>query len=233
MKVCHRNLAIYLSVVFLLCCLSLSAGVRASSAQSNHFLFDASGAIYWQEPPIWFPTGQASMALMPSAQESVWWRFYWDGERWRAEMLIGFDKSELLLDQFNAPGLEQVVPGPSQDIPWLLLFSGGHQAEAHVQLLQTELEETAWADGAEKLGTDRLNGWTSDGMELMNSSAANLLVGHTTGQFRVDESGAAAYSIPLALPEGIAGVQPELALHYSRQGGEGYLGRGWQRGGQS
>jgi RHS repeat-associated protein len=59
------------------------------------------------------------------------------------------------------------------------------------------------------------------------------LVGSTAGEFRVDESGAATYSIPLALPEGTAGVTPQLALTYSSQAGNGLLGKGWNLSGTS
>lgn len=45
--------------------------------------------------------------------------------------------------------------------------------------------------------------------------------------FRVDESGAATYSIPLFAAPGTAGVVPQLALAYSSQAGDGPLGRGW------
>lgn len=40
-------------------------------------------------------------------------------------------------------------------------------------------------------------------------------VGATAGQFRVDESGAATYSVPLLTVPGTAGVTPEVALAYS------------------
>ncbi|WP_162823706.1 toxin TcdB middle/N-terminal domain-containing protein [Lysobacter sp. TY2-98] len=52
-------------------------------------------------------------------------------------------------------------------------------------------------------------------------------VGATPAEFRVDESGAATYDIPLYAAPGTAGVQPHLSLHYSSQGGSGVLGRGW------
>ena len=52
-------------------------------------------------------------------------------------------------------------------------------------------------------------------------------------QFRVDESGAATYSIPLSTVPGTAGVVPQLSLEYSSQGGYGPLGRGWSLGGTS
>jgi RHS repeat-associated protein len=58
-------------------------------------------------------------------------------------------------------------------------------------------------------------------------------VGATAGSFRVDETGAATYSIPLAVVPGRAGVAPEMALTYSSQGGMGVMGRGWSIAGAS
>lgn len=52
-------------------------------------------------------------------------------------------------------------------------------------------------------------------------------VAATAAEFRVDEAGAATYSIPLYAVPGTAGVSPKLALSYSSQGGYGPLGRGW------
>ncbi|WP_064791916.1 toxin TcdB middle/N-terminal domain-containing protein [Shewanella woodyi] len=59
------------------------------------------------------------------------------------------------------------------------------------------------------------------------------IIGLTAGQFKVTESGAATYNIPLTLPPGTAGVAPQVALSYSSQGGEGILGMGWNISGLS
>ena len=68
------------------------------------------------------------------------------------------------------------------------------------------------------------------GMSLaMTNSAANV-VGSTEGTLRV-EQGTMYYSIPIALPKGIAGMEPELSLDYSSMGGNGPLGMGWSLGG--
>ena len=58
-------------------------------------------------------------------------------------------------------------------------------------------------------------------------------VGATAAEFRVDESGAATYSIPIYGVPGTAGVSPKLSLSYSSQGGYGPLGKGWSIGGLS
>jgi RHS repeat-associated protein len=58
-------------------------------------------------------------------------------------------------------------------------------------------------------------------------------VGTTAGQFRVDESGAATYTIPINIPEGVAGVKPQIALSYSSGGGNGIAGLGWSLSGLS
>ncbi|WP_163839463.1 FG-GAP-like repeat-containing protein [Pseudoxanthomonas sacheonensis] len=58
-------------------------------------------------------------------------------------------------------------------------------------------------------------------------------VSATAAEFRVDESGAAAYSIPLYAVPGTAGVVPQLTLSYSSQNGDGPVGKGWAIGGLS
>ena len=58
-------------------------------------------------------------------------------------------------------------------------------------------------------------------------------IGSINGSFRVNESGAATYSIPLMSAPGVAGVAPTLSLNYSSQGGNGLLGQGWSLSGLS
>lgn len=47
------------------------------------------------------------------------------------------------------------------------------------------------------------------------------------GKFEVTPVGEAAYSIPLAVPPGVAGMEPRLALSYNSRGGNGLMGMGW------
>ena len=70
---------------------------------------------------------------------------------------------------------------------------------------------------------------------IVDAAAQRALdsVGTLPGEFRVAESGAATYSIPLALPPGTAGVVPPLGLHYNSQRGNGLLGVGWSLDGLS
>ena len=51
--------------------------------------------------------------------------------------------------------------------------------------------------------------------------------GTLAGAFRVTESGAASYRVPIYAVPGTAGVTPELALAYNSQGGNGIAGLGW------
>ncbi len=58
-------------------------------------------------------------------------------------------------------------------------------------------------------------------------------LGMTEGRFRVDEKGAATYSIPIQSAAGTAGVVPKVSLNYSSASGNGIAGRGWSIGGLS
>ncbi len=63
--------------------------------------------------------------------------------------------------------------------------------------------------------------------------AASEGVGSMGGFFRVNESGAATYSVPITVGTGSAGVTPQLAINYSSMGSSGLLGKGWSLSGLS
>lgn len=51
--------------------------------------------------------------------------------------------------------------------------------------------------------------------------------GSTDAQFAVTPDGGTAYSVPIRVPPGTAGVEPKLALSYSSRGGPSAVGFGW------
>jgi RHS repeat-associated protein len=60
-----------------------------------------------------------------------------------------------------------------------------------------------------------------------------LEVGATSGSFRVDESGQATYSLPIATAAATGGMAPEVSINYSSAAQDSHLGMGFQISGLS
>ncbi|TKG90729.1 hypothetical protein EYV94_22970 [Puteibacter caeruleilacunae] len=70
---------------------------------------------------------------------------------------------------------------------------------------------------------------------LINDRTLNtsLHVGTIEGVFDVNRMGGATYSIPITVPDGPNGINPNISLNYSSNNSEGLAGFGWNIGGVS
>ncbi|MDI3259366.1 MAG: FG-GAP-like repeat-containing protein, partial [Sinobacteraceae bacterium] len=59
------------------------------------------------------------------------------------------------------------------------------------------------------------------------TTQASNAVGSITGKFAVSPTGAATYSMPLMLPPGAGGMEPQLAITYNSQAPDTYMGPGF------
>lgn len=68
----------------------------------------------------------------------------------------------------------------------------------------------------------------SDVSDLAQVPSGDPFYGTLEGQLGVSPLGAATFSVPFAIPPGIAGMSPVVGLAYNSQGGDGIAGQGWE-----
>ncbi len=68
---------------------------------------------------------------------------------------------------------------------------------------------------------------------VFSTSAHSNIPGGSGGSFTVTDAGAASYTIPIVVPPGTNGIEPELSITYNSSMGNGILGVGWALGGIS
>lgn len=68
---------------------------------------------------------------------------------------------------------------------------------------------------------------------ISSSSPSGNDISETEGNLSVSLTGGANYHVPIKVPAGIDGIEPEIALTYNSQGGNGLAGYGWNISGVS
>ena len=79
-----------------------------------------------------------------------------------------------------------------------------------------------------------VNGQAQENNEIQEPKPdEKVVVGTIGGTVDITALGGASYTIPIKVPEGIGGIQPNLSIVYNSQSGNGLLGWGWNLGGLS
>ncbi len=104
-------------------------------------------------------------------------------------------------------------------------------ARVHAQATGAQQTDTTTASPAEK--RQQQNTLTRNAaLAATGDSGSGSIGGITSPQnIKVSAGGVATHSIPIVVPRGTAGVQPNLALTYNSQGENSLLGIGWSVGG--
>jgi len=116
----------------------------------------------------------------------------------------------------SEPGRAYTLPGPGR-YEFQIRRTGSSSSDLLARSHPVEVISTA----AETPPTPISNpNFTAD--------TATNTTGATRGEFRIDESGAATYRIPIMTAPSGGGMAPEIALVYNSQSGNGIAGLGWQ-----
>ena len=78
-----------------------------------------------------------------------------------------------------------------------------------------------------------LNTYADANDNIVNFPTQGAVVGSIPGQLDVSPTGAATYTVPIEVPPGIQGMQPNISLVYNSQSGNGIAGMCWNIGGLS
>ena len=249
----------FLFVLFLSVITSVHADLN-SDYQGYEVYTDSSGNIILRLPPKFvLIAGDINIPLYITPKNGVF-KLVESGNSWTLQPMTQGDFDRLTLTSASHLALEFHDIDGDGLLDILIRDSSSYRDSFVVSNLQGGANVDAYSNARNGIdlsqGTqltikdvngDGINDITSTSATYLGSRSGQLIdtsasdsftnpgnvIGLSAGQFKVTETGAATYSIPLSLPPATAGVAPQVGLTYSSQGGEGILGMGWNISGLS
>ncbi|MEM7763886.1 MAG: FG-GAP-like repeat-containing protein [Pseudomonadota bacterium] len=168
-------------------------------------------------------TPAAQYLLIRNATTGAWTRVLIDKAEWQSDFRPYFDSRGIKVHK-QSPGTFEGLT-PAAEAAALQPNDVSAQANADVAIYGN----VGGPGGSVEAAPQPFN----TPIPAQSTALASDKIGITAGDFRVSESGAATYTIPIALPGGTAGVAPSIALNYSSAAGNGIAGMGWSLSGLS
>lgn len=113
-------------------------------------------------------------------------------------------------------------------------IAGGHSTVTHSRETISPVNTNSGEATQDRkvASTSQMAGFSGTNTTSASSTVA-VDAGRMAGNLEVSQTGSATYTLPIAVPPGLSGVAPQIALTYSSQGGNGIAGWGWNVSGLS
>ena len=203
----------------------------AYALNQTYQVYTQGGDYYLKTNPNWVPISGEIFIIIPVYQEGEILKLSHVNGNWQVQnvSLGEFNSASPSIVSNGSAGYADFNGDGIDDLSVSLGASGNNKT---IRLISTNSQSSAFTL-YDALGINIESPTLATLAPLPPEDTASSSIGTLGGEFKVDESGAASYSVPIAVPQGIAGVTPQLALSYSSAAGNGVMGVGWNLSGSS
>jgi YD repeat-containing protein len=213
---------------------TLFCGLASSSAfaiNQTYQVYVKGSEYYLKTDPNWVPISGDIFVIIPVYQEGEILKLSQINGTWQVQN-ISFGQFNSASPSILSTGSAGYADFNGDGIDDLSISLGASGNNKTIRFISTNSQSSDFAL-YDSLGINIESPTLPTVAPLPPEDIASSSIGTLGGEFRVDESGAATYTVPIAVPQGIAGVTPQLALSYSSAAGNGIMGMGWSVSGLS
>lgn len=213
------------SVLVLLSMLLMLISSIADASEDQPSIYEKNGVYYLKASPTWIPISGSVFVIVPVYDDGDIIELKRSGNGW-VSTAISFSQFNSISPTIKTGSTYEYADVNGDGLSDFLIDLPGE--ELQLQLL-------ASSDGgylASNVSTINNTNWLTKGGSAAEQkfSAASIASTNFNGQTSGSPSvsgGAAAYSIPIDVVPGRAGIQPDISLQYNSRSGVGVAGVGW------
>ena len=213
------------SVLVILSMLLMLISNIAGASEDQPSIYEKNGVYYLKASPTWIPISGSVFVIVPVYEEGDIVELKRSGNGW-VSTAISFSQFNSISPTIKTGSSYEYADVNGDGLSDFLIDLPGE--ELQLQLLASS--DSGYF--ASNVSTVNNTDWLSKGGSAAEqrfsaaSIASTTFNGQTSGSPSVS-GGAAAYSIPIDVVPGRAGIQPDISLQYNSRSGVGVAGVGW------